>query len=164
MRTCGLSGSTVTCTHSCCNPWRAAVGRETTEIARCRDHHSRGRVDRDIVRRGAARLLSAPSSAFQARHASCHVGRTGDFRSAGVDPDHRSQQPDPRRFSGIDIAVRPSAGADRGVASPTLSGSEPRCAARLREAVRGDWPRGQLLHMLLRGGDDLRNHVADAGT
>jgi len=48
------------------------------------------------------RLFSRRSKSW---YASCHVGSTGDFRSAGADPDHCAQQPVPWRFPGVDIAV-----------------------------------------------------------
>ena len=83
----------------------AAIGRKTAEVAGRGDHHSLSRLDRHDPRRwpdDCFRLFSRRSKSW---YASCHVGSTGDFRSAGADPDHCAQQPVPWRFPGVDIAV-----------------------------------------------------------
>jgi hypothetical protein len=92
-----------------------AAGRETAKIVGCRNHHSRGRLDRDIGWLGPHDCFRLFPRRSESRHASCHVRPTGDFRSVGADPDHRAQQPVPRRFSGVDAAVRSGLDPNSGV-------------------------------------------------
>src|SRR5215468_4835038 len=103
---------------------RAVMGRETGETARCTDHHSGHRLVRGDRRRSSnGRLQFVPWCAEPA-DATRNVGCAGRFRRPGAHPDYRPQQPIPRRFPGLDCAIRAYAVADGSHAGTTIIPSD----------------------------------------
>ena len=100
------------------------MGRETGETARCTDHHSGHRLVRGDRRRSSdGRLQFVPRCAEPA-DATRNVGCAGRFRRPGAHPDYRPQQPIPRRFPGLDCAIRAYAVADGSHAGTTIIPSD----------------------------------------
>src|SRR5262249_27991170 len=96
------------------------MGRETGETARCTDHHSGHRLVRGDRRRSSdGRLQFVPRCAEPA-DATRNVGCAGRFWRPGAHPDYRPQQPIPRRFPGLDCAIRAYAVADGSHAGTTI--------------------------------------------